>query len=112
MTAESEDGFDAGPFSMLAVSALEDHVKSVVFAGKEYAAIEIPRLVGNLTPAMIFCRGILGYNDRQELILRDLCGGGERVEPGDWIVMASRTGYSVMRTNGSASLFALILTCR
>lgn len=96
----------AGPFSMLSVSALENHIQSVTLGGREYAAIRIDA-AGNLTPAMIFCRGLLGYNNRQELELRS----GMRptlVRDGDWIVMVSRTEYDVLRVNESASLFALM----
>src|SRR3546814_19259113 len=88
-TDKTEDGFDAGPFSMMAVSALENHIQTVEFAGKKYAAIEIPGPDGNLTPAMIFCRGLLGYNNRQELELRNGMRP-EIIRAGDRIVMISR----------------------
>lgn len=97
----------AGPFSMLAISALESHIKSVSFAGKEYAAIQWDGGT-TLTQAMIFCRGLLGYNDQQQVVLRNMMGGGVVVEPGDWIVMVSRSEYGVLRLNESASLFALM----
>lgn len=97
---------DTGPFSMLAVSALESHVQSVTFAGKEYAAIKVQP--GSLTPAMIFCRGLLAWNNRQQLELRNGTTSPERVEYGDWIVMLSRTEYSVMRVSERASLLSLM----
>lgn len=96
----------AGPFSMLSVSALENYVQSVTFAGKEYAAIKVE--AGSITPAMIFCRGLLGWNDHQQLELRNGTTKPERVEFGDWIVMLSRTEYGVLRLGVSASLFALM----
>src|SRR3546814_13903162 len=99
-TDKTEDGFDAGPFSMMAVSALENHIQTVEFAGKKYAAIEIPGPDGNLTPAMIFCRGLLGYNNRQELELRNGMRP-EIIRAGDRIVMLSRTEYGVMRMSRS-----------
>lgn len=101
----------AGPFSMLAVSALENHVHTIEFAGKKYAAVKLGDEVeggASITTAMIFCRGILGRNDQQELILRDMMGGGQKVEPGDWIVMVSRTEYAVFRMHGNESLFSLM----
>jgi hypothetical protein len=99
----------AGPFSMLSVSALENHIKSVTFAGKTYAAIQWGVPGGpNVTESFIFGRGILGYNDQQELILRDFKGGGQKVEPGDWIVMLSRTAYAVMSLSSAESLFSLM----
>lgn len=100
------DGFDAGPFSMLAVSALESYVQSVTFAGKEYAAVQVKP--GSITPAMIFCRGLLGWNDHQELELRNGTIKPQQVEFGDWIVMLSRTEYGVIHMSESASLFALM----
>ncbi len=105
------DGLDSGPFSMLAVSALENHVQTVTLRGKKYAAIMLGDETGggaNITTAMIFCRGILGYNHHQELILRDMMGGGDEVKPGDWIVMLSRTTYGIMRLGGDESLFSLM----
>src|SRR3546814_11568927 len=106
-TDKTEDGFDAGPFSMMAVSALENHIQTVEFAGKKYAAIEIPGPDGNLTPAMIFCRGLLGYNNRQELELRNGMRP-EIIRAGDRIVMLSRTEYGGMRMSESESLFSLM----
>lgn len=109
----SDDGLNAGPFSMMAVSALESHIQSLEIGGKKYAAVRLEGGEGwyagcNVTTAMIFCRGILRYNDQQELILADMMGGGQKVEPGDWLVMLSRTAYAVMRASDSASLFALM----
>lgn len=102
----SMDG--AGPFSMMAVAALEDHVQTVELGLKKFAAIKI-ELAGNLTPAMIFCRGLLGWNNHQVLELRN----GMRpqaVQDGDWIVMTSRTEYEIMRVSESDSLFSLMPT--
>lgn len=103
----------AGPYSMLAVSALENHVQTLQVGSKKYAAV---RLEGgrdwykgcNVTTAMIFCLGILGYDNQQRLILRDMMGGGDEVLPGDWIVMLSRTCFRIMRESDSESLFALM----
>ncbi len=106
--SDDDSGMSAGPFSMLSVSALENHVKSVKLAGKEYAAVKIPPLDGNLTPAMVFCRGLLGYNDHQELELRNGTTKPVPVYAHDWIVMLSRTEYGVLRLGVSASLFALM----
>lgn len=106
--ADDDSGMSAGPFSMLSVSALENHVKWLSFAGKRYAAIQVPTLDDNLTPAMIFCRGLLGYNNHQELELRNGTTKPERVYAHDWIVMISRTEYAIMRTGVSASLFELM----
>ena len=100
-------GFDAGPFSMMAVSALENHIETVQLGAQKYAAIRYHDSV-NVTQLMIFCRGILGYDDQQRLILRDMKGGGAVVEPGDWIVMVSRTEYRILRVSGSESLFSLM----
>lgn len=105
------DGFDAGPFSMMAVSALENHVDTIEFLGKKYAAVKLGDEVeggANLTTCMIFCRGLLGYDSRQRVILRDMAGGGQEVKPGDWIVMVSRTEYTVFRMHGNESLFSLM----
>lgn len=101
----------AGPFSMLALSALENHVDTIEFLGKKYAAIKLGDEVeggANLTTCMIFCRGLLGYDSRQRVILRDMMGGGTEVKPGDWIVMVSRTEYTVFRMHGNESLFGLM----
>jgi len=108
MSDNSDDIMDsAGPYSMLAVSALENHLKAVEIAGKKYAAIQWEGGT-SLTQVMIFCRGLLGYDSKQKVILRDMMGGGTAVEPGDWIVMLSRTAFVVMRLHESASLFALM----
>lgn len=106
MSEVNDGGFDAGPFSMLAVSALESHVQTIEFMGKKYAAVQY----SDRDPAVaaVFCRGILGYNDHQEPLLRDMTGGGVKVKDGDWLVMVSRTEYSVLRIGGSESLFSLM----
>lgn len=103
----------AGPYSMMAVSALENHVQSLEIAGKKYAAVRLEggegRYAGcNITTAMVFCLGILGYDNQQRLILRDMMGGGDEVKPGDWIVMLSRTCFRIVRLSESESLFALM----
>lgn len=103
----------AGPFSMMAVSALENYVDTIEFLGRKYAAIKLGDEVGggaNVTTCMIFCRGILGYDRNQKLVLRDMRGGGVEVRPGDWIVMVSRTEYTVFRMHGNESLFSLMPT--
>ncbi len=105
------NGFAAGPFSMMAVSALENHIDTIEIMGRKFAAIKLGDEVeggANVTACMIFCRGILGYNAQQDLVLRDMMGGGQKVEPGDWIVMISRTEYTVFRMHGNESLFSLM----
>jgi len=97
----------AGPYSMLAVSALEGHIKKVELLGREYPAIQWANGT-TLTQLMVFCRGLLGYDKEQKVVLRDMMGGGKVVEPGDWIVMASRTVFGVLRLHTSASLFDLM----
>ena len=97
-----------GPYSMLAVSALENHIKAVELAGKKYPAIQWGEGT-SLTQVMIFCRGLLGFdNSNDNVVLRDMMGGGVVVEPGDWLVMRSRTDFAVMRLHESASLFDLV----
>lgn len=105
----------AGPYSMLAVSALENHVQTLQVGSKKYAAVRLEGGEGgdwykgcNVTTAMIFCLGILGYDNQQRLILRDMMGGGDEVKPGDWIVMLSRTCFRIMRESDGESLFALM----
>ena len=101
------EGFDAGPFSMLAVSALENHVQTVQLGDQKFAALQ--RSDGaTITQLMIFCRGLLGYDDQQRLCLRNMSGKFDVVEPGDWLVMLSRTAYVIMRLNASESLFSLM----
>lgn len=95
-----------GPFSMLAISALEMHVQAVTVGDQTFPGIRLSH--DTITPAMIFCRGLLGYNDNQELMLRTSDHGGVLVKPGDWIAMVSRSAYEVIRFGGDASLFALI----
>lgn len=105
----------AGPYSMMAVAALENHVQTLQVGSKKYAAVRLEGGEGgdwykgcNITTAMIFCLGILGYDNQQRLILRDMMGGGDEVLPGDWIVMLSRTCFRIMRESDSESLFALM----
>lgn len=108
MSGDEGDGFDAGPFSMLSVSALENHIEAIRIGDRVYAAICWDRGT-TVTQLMIFCRGILGWNVRQELVLRDFMGGDQVVHEGDWIIMVSRTEYRIMRTEREdASLFALM----
>lgn len=103
----SDDGLNAGPFSMMAVSALENHVQTVEIGGKKYAAIQWSDAT-SVTQLMIFCLGLLAYDDQQKLHLRNMMGGYQRVEPGDWIVMLSRTSFAIMRVDVSESLFSLM----
>lgn len=110
---EGEDDYmnGAGPFSMMAIAALENHIHTVRWGNRPYAAVRIDsESSGGLTPAMIFCRGLLGYNKRQELELRSGMRP-EKVCDGDWIVMVSRTEYVILRVmlNGE-SLFSLMPT--
>lgn len=95
-----------GPFSMLAVSALENVVEGIEVWGEKYPAI---RWYGgvSVTQLMIFCNGLLGHNDQQELILQRT-SGPIRVEPGDWIVMRAVGAYDVIRESVPGSLFALV----
>ena len=57
---------------------------------------------------MIFCRGLLGYDQHQQLILMGAPTENNIVGPGDWVVMMSRVRYSIMRLNTSESLFSLM----
>ena len=97
-----------GPFSMMAVSALEMHIQAVTVGDQTFPGIHLSE--DNITPAMIFCRGLLGYNDHQQLYLRTSDHGGVLVKPGDWIAMVSRSAYEVIRIGSDASLFDLIPT--
>lgn len=103
------DGFDSGPFSMLDVSALENAVGAVNIWGHEYAAIQWADGV-SVTQLMVFCRGLLKYDDHQVLKLRTAERGLVEIKEGDTIVMRARTVYDVLRTDVPVSLFGTMPT--
>lgn len=92
---------------MLEVSALENHVESVEIWGKKYAALRWTTDV-TVTQLMIFCRGLLGWDDRQILKLRTAERGLVEIKLGDLIVLRARTVYDVIRQDIPESLFATV----
>jgi len=104
---DDDSGFDAGPFSMMAVAAIEGHLEIITFAGKKYAAMKYLES-GNITPLMVFGRGMVGFDKDQMLRLWVAPNKYERIYNGDWVVMLSRTEYGIMRLSNTDSLFSLM----
>lgn len=105
--ADENEGFDAGPFSMMAVAAMEGHYHTIEFAGKTYGAMQYHG-AGNMTPLMVFGRGMVRFNDRQEMMLWVGLNKYEKLRDGDWLVMLSRSEYAIMRVSQSESLFSIM----
>lgn len=99
---------DAYPFSMLAVSALEGQLQTVEIWGQKYAAMRYD--AEQPTPILVFGRGLIGFNDHQDMVIRNSrdMKGGVVLRSGDLVVLRSVTEYDVIRVDQSESLFSLM----